>query len=388
MSVMQTYKRFDLNFVQGEGVYLTEKSGEKYLDFVAGIAVNALGHSHPVIVKAITEQAKKLIHISNLYHDDNQIALAHKLVSLADHHAVFFTNSGTEAIEGALKVARKYGKDKGKSKILYMTDSFHGRTMGALAVTGQAKYQEPFAPLIGDVVEVSFNNREDFLAKMDDKVCGVIIEPVQGEGGINPVDPEFLKTIKEACDDKDALLIFDEVQAGIGRTGTFFAYQGFDVVPDVIAMAKGLGGGVPIGALMVNQRADVLTFGDHGCTFGGNPLVTAVSRAVVDVISDEDFLEAVKAKGAYFKEKLLPLVAAYDYIKGIKGRGLMVGVTIDTEKMAPGTIVSEAIKHKLLIVGAGKDTIRLVPPLVVTYEEIDEFMVRFKNTLEALKPQA
>ncbi|OPL09285.1 MAG: acetylornithine aminotransferase [delta proteobacterium ML8_F1] len=385
MSVMQTYKRFDLNFVQGEGVYLTEKSGEKYLDFVAGIAVNALGHSHPVILKAIEEQSKKLIHISNLYHDDNQIALAQKLVSLGDHHSVFFTNSGTEAIEGALKVARKYGREQGKSKILYMSESFHGRTMGALAVTGQSKYQEPFAPLIGDVQQVVFNDKEDFLAKMDEGVCGVIIEPVQGEGGINPVDPDFLNCIREACDKQDALLIFDEVQAGIGRTGSFFAYQGFDVIPDVIAMAKGLGGGVPIGALMVNKKADVLTFGDHGCTFGGNPLVTAVSNAVVDTVSNEEFLKEVKAKGEYFKEKLLPLVEEYDFIKGIKGRGLMIGVSIDTEKMAPGTIVAEAIKHKLLIVGAGKDTLRLVPPLVVTTGEIDEFMVKFKSTLEALK---
>jgi acetylornithine/N-succinyldiaminopimelate aminotransferase len=290
---MKTYKRFDLNFVKGKGVYLYEKNGDKYLDFVAGIAVNALGHSNEKIVKAIKDQSEKLLHISNLYYDDHQINLSKKLIELSDHQSVFFCNSGTEAIEGTLKIARKYGLTKGKNKILYFDQAFHGRTLGALSVTSNEKYKKSFKPLIPNVQNVKLNDYEDFLNKFDDEVCAVIIEPIQGEGGINSVDNDFLQMIREETLMKNALLIFDEVQAGIGRTGTFFAYKGFNVVPDVIALAKGLGGGVPIGAFIANEKADVLSYGDHGCTFGGNPLVTAVSNVVVDEVSKTEFLEEV-----------------------------------------------------------------------------------------------
>lgn len=384
MKMMKTYKRLDLNFEKGEGVFLYEKNGDKYLDFVAGIAVNSLGHSHPQMVAAIQEQAAKMIHISNLYYHDSQLSLADKMIALSDHSSVFFCNSGTEAVEGALKVARKYGFEKGKQKILYMNNSFHGRTMGALAVTGQEKYQKSFKPLIGDVAPVVFNDLEDFNAKMDESVCGVILEPIQGEGGINPVDPAFLKGIKAACEQYDALLIFDEVQAGIGRTGSFYAYQQFDVVPDVVAMAKGLGGGVPIGAFMVNEKAESLTYGDHGCTFGGNPLVTASANVVLDIVGQTSFLEEVAAKGAYLKSALEKLAEEVSFIKKVKGTGLMIGLDIDIEKVPLATLTGKALENKLLIISAGTQTIRLVPPLTITTEEIDLFLDLFSKTCKSL----
>ncbi len=370
MTMMKTYKRLDLNFTEGKGVYLYEKNGDKYLDFVAGIAVNILGHSHPKVVSAIQEQAAKLIHISNLYYHDPQLELAQKMIDLSDHSSVFFCNSGTEAVETALKVVRKHGLEKGKTKILYMNNSFHGRSMGALAVTGQEKYQKSFKPLIGDVEPVIFNDIEDFNAKMDDTVCGVIVEPIQGEGGINPISADFLKAIKAGCDAKGALLIFDEVQAGIGRTGKFFAYQNFDVVPDVVAMAKGLGGGVPIGACMVNEKAESLTYGDHGCTFGGNPLVTAAANVVLDIVGKTEFLDEVKKKGDYLKEQLEIMKSDFSFIKKIKGTGLMVGVEIDIEKVPLKDLTGKALENKLLIIDTGSNAIRLVPALSVTMEEM------------------
>ncbi|MEA3423052.1 MAG: aspartate aminotransferase family protein [Bacillota bacterium] len=384
MTIMKTYKKFDLNFVKGEGTYIYEKNGDKYLDFVAGVAVNSLGHSNAKVIEAIKNQSEKLIHISNLYYDDNQISLADKLVKLSKHESVFFCNSGSEAIEGALKVVRKYGYEMGKTKILYMKNSFHGRTMGALAVTGQEKYQKYYKPLIEDVEEVEFNNIEDLRNKMDDDVCGVILEPIQGEGGVNGIDDVFLKEIGKLIEKYDALLIFDEVQSGIGRTGKFFAYQNYDIVPDVVAMAKGLGAGIPIGAFMVNKKADVLTYGDHGCTFGGNPLVTAVSNVVVDTISDKMFLNEVSIKGNYLKHELEQMTKNMKFVKKIKGKGLIIGVEFDIEKIETKDIVNKAIEYKLIIIGAGNNTIRIVPPLTVSIDEIDEFIERFKNTLDSL----
>lgn len=375
---MKTYKRFDLNFVKGKGVYLYEKNGDKYLDFVAGIAVNALGHSNEKIVKAIKDQSEKLLHISNLYYDDHQINLSKKLIKLSDHQSVFFCNSGTEAIEGTLKIARKYGLKKGKNKILYFDQAFHGRSLGALSVTSNEKYKQSFKPLIPNVQSVKLNDYEDFKNKFDDDVCAVIIEPIQGEGGINPVNNDFLQMIREETLMKDALLIFDEVQAGIGRTGTFFAYQGFNVIPDVIALAKGLGGGVPIGAFIANEKADVLSYGDHGCTFGGNPLVTAVSNVVLDEVSKPEFLKEVIEKGDYLMNKLEDLMKKSSIITQVKGKGLMIGVDFAID---PKVIVKLALIEKLLIINAGTKTIRLVPALNVTYKEIDAFLYVFEKTV-------
>lgn len=379
MTLMKTYKRFDLNFVKGKGVYLFEKNGDKYLDFVAGIAVNALGHSNEKIVKAIKDQSEKLLHISNLYYDDHQINLSKKLIELSDHQSVFFCNSGTEAIEGTLKIARKYGRKMGKSKILYFDNAFHGRTLGALSVTSNEKYKKSFKPLVPNVEQVKLNNQKDFLSKFDESVCAVIIEPIQGEGGINPVDEDFLQLIRDETSTNDALLIFDEVQAGIGRTGTFYAYQGCKVVPDVIALAKGLGGGVPIGAFLANEKADVLSYGDHGCTFGGNPLVTAVSNVVVDEVSTPDFLKQVTEKGNYLKNKLNDLMKNSSIMTKVKGKGLMIGVDFEID---PKKIVELALEEKLLIINAGVNTIRLVPALNVSYKEIDAFMYLFEKVVK------
>jgi len=379
MTLMKTYKRFDLNFVKGKGVYLYEKNGDQYLDFVAGIAVNCLGHSNEKIVKTIKDQSEKLIHISNLYFDDNQINLAKKLIELSDHQSVFFCNSGSEAIEGALKIARKYGQKKGKNKMLYFDNAFHGRTLGALSVTSNEKYKKSFKPLMPKVEKVKFNDTVDFLDKFDEDVCAVIIEPIQGEGGINPADEAFIKLIREKTLAKDALLIFDEVQAGIGRTGKFFAYKGFDVIPDVIALAKGLGGGVPIGAFISNEKADVLTYGDHGCTFGGNPFVTAVSNVVVDEISDDKFLESVVEKGKYLMDKLNEMMEKSPIITKVKGKGLMIGIDFEIDSKI---IVNLALEEKLLIVNAGMNTIRLVPALNVTFKEIDAFIYLFKSVIK------
>lgn len=379
MTLMKTYKRFDLNFVKGQGVYLFEKNGDKYLDFVAGIAVNALGHSNEKIVKTIKEQSEKLIHISNLYYDDHQINLSKKLISLSDHQSVFFCNSGTEAIEGTLKIARKYGQKIGKSKILYFDNAFHGRTLGALSVTSNEKYKKSFKPLIPEVEKVKLNDKDDFLDKFDEDVCAVIIEPIQGEGGINPVNEDFLQLIRDETAMNDALLIFDEVQAGIGRTGTFFAYQGFNVIPDVIALAKGLGGGVPIGAFIASEKADVLSYGDHGCTFGGNPLVTAVSNVVVDEVSDPDFLQEVSKKGNYLKAKLNELMKKSSIITKIKGKGLIIGVDFEID---PKKIVELALEERLLIINAGTHTIRLVPALNISYKEIDAFIYLFEKVVK------
>ncbi|WBW95695.1 aspartate aminotransferase family protein [Oceanirhabdus sp. W0125-5] len=372
-NLMNTYNRFDVEFIKGKGTKLYDKKGYEYLDFVSGVAVNCLGHSHPAISKTLLEQGEKLIHISNLYYNDKQNALAEKLTSLSDHQKVFFCNSGTEAVEGAIKVARKYGKVNGgedKNKIIYMKNSFHGRTMGALSITGQPKYQNSFKPLIGGTVEAEFNNIDDIKEKIDCNTCAVIIEPIQGEGGIIDAEKDFLEELRKLCDDNDALLIFDEVQCGIGRLGTLFAYQKFGVTPDIICSAKGLGGGFPIGAVIANEKAaDVISPGDHGSTFGGNPLACAVSLTVINELFEGNILKEVDKKGEYLKNKLKALKETYSFIDNITGKGLLIGlkVNIDIKK-----IISKCFEYKFLVIGAGKNVLRLLPPLNVSYEELDQ----------------
>lgn len=370
-SVMNTYGRFDVVFERGLGSRLYDISGREYIDFVSGVAVNCLGHSHPAIIKAITEQSSRLIHISNYYWNTQHTLLAEKLTENSDHSKVFFCNSGTEAVEGALKVARKYGKLKGdedKNVILYMNNSFHGRSMGALSVTGQPKYQREFMPLIGGVKAVEFNDIEDLRRSFDENVCGIIIEPIQGEGGINPADVEFLKEAEKLCREFDALLIFDEIQCGIGRLGSLFAYSKFGVIPDVICLAKALGGGFPIGAFVTNERASVaLVPGDHGSTYGGNPLGSAVSLAVLRELIDGGIISTVDEKGNYIREKLLGLREKYGLIKEIKGMGLLIGISLED----PKGFMNACFSKGLLVVTAGADVVRLLPPLNVTLEDID-----------------
>lgn len=371
-NIMNTYGRFGVSFEKGIGCKLYDSNGMEYIDFVSGVAVNCLGHSHPSIIKAIEEQSKKVMHISNYYWNSKGIELAEKLCSLSEHDSVFFCNSGTEAMEVGVKVARKYGKVHGgesKNVIIYMKESFHGRTMGALSVTGQEKYQKDFKPLIGGTKSVKFNDIKDLEDKIDENVCGVIIEPIQGEGGINVASIDYLKAVKKLCEENNALLVFDEVQCGIGRLGTLFAYEKFGVVPDVVCMAKALGGGFPIGAAMVNKKASVLERGDHGSTFGGNPLAAAVSLAVLKELVDGGVISKVDEKSSYIRSKLGILKEKYPIIQEIKGIGLLIGIKLNVDVKE---FSKRCFENNLLAVTAGKDVIRLLPPLNVENEDIDK----------------
>lgn len=370
--IMNTYNRFDVVFEKGLGSKLYDTNGKEYIDFVSGVAVNCLGHCHPTIINTLFSQSNKLIHISNLYYSKVQIELAKKLISLSNHKSVFFCNSGTEANEAALKLARKYGKLKGgenKNKIIYMKNSFHGRTLGALSVTGQIKYQTEFMPLIPNTISVSFNNIDELKEVFDENVCAVILEPIQGEGGIICADKNYLKSVRELCDKFNALLIFDEVQCGIGRTGKFFAYENFGVIPDVICLAKGLGGGFPIGAILANDKADIaFTKGDHGSTFGGNPLACAVSLSVIEEIINNNIIENVNTIGKYLTDKLNLLKEKYNIINEIKGMGLLLGISLNIDTK---DFINKCFENGLLLVGAGFNTVRLLPPLNVNYDDID-----------------
>ncbi|MCY6370056.1 aspartate aminotransferase family protein [Clostridium ganghwense] len=383
-NIMNTYGRFDVSFEKGIGTKLYDENGKEYLDFVSGIAVNCLGHSNPIVVNAIKEQSSKLMHISNYYWNSNSIKLAQKLCENSDHDKAFFCNSGTEAIEAALKLARKHGKMNGqnKHKIIYMNNSFHGRTMGALSVTGQKKYQKNFTPLIEGVESVPFNDIEAIKKAMDDTVCGVILEPIQGEGGIISADINYLKEVKHLCEQFNAILIFDEVQCGIGRCGSLFAYQKFGVTPDVVCMAKALGCGFPIGAILANTKASsAFVPGDHGTTFGGNPLACAVSYAVLTELIDGGIISSINEKSNYLFDKLNKFKEKYSIINVIKGMGLLIGVSISTDTKK---FVNECFNEGLLLVSAGEDVIRLLPPLNVSFKEIDSALSIFEKILSKL----
>ncbi|MFL0269072.1 aspartate aminotransferase family protein [Candidatus Clostridium radicumherbarum] len=369
-SVMNTYGRFDVVFEKGLGSRIYDINGKEYVDFVSGVAVNCLGHCHPSIINAINEQSKKLMHISNYYWNTEHTALADKLVKNSDLSKVFFCNSGTEAVEGSLKVARKYGKLNGsenKNIILYMENSFHGRSIGALSVTGQPKYQMDYTPLMNGVKAVKFNDIQDLRKNFNENVCGIIIEPIQGEGGIVTAEVDFLQEARSLCDKYDALLIFDEIQCGMGRLGSLFAYKKFGVVPDVVSIAKALGGGFPIGAFMVNDRAASLNPGDHGSTYGGNPLGCAVSLAVLNELIEGNVIASVDEKGEYLKENLLKLKDKYGVINEVKGMGLLIGISMKD----PKTFMNACFEHGLLVVTAGSDVVRLLPPLNVSKEDMD-----------------
>lgn len=384
--VMNTYSRYDLTFVSGKGVWLKDIKGDEYMDFVSGIAVNCLGHSAPQIVETINAQAASLMHVSNLYWNDKQIELSNKLSAASGLDRVFFCNSGTEANETALKIARRYGKDKGgnkKCKIICMNDSFHGRSMGALSVTGQEKYRENFRPLLGEIYDAEFNNLNSVESMMDDNVCGIIVEPVQGESGILPADPEFLKGLRDLCNKHDAVLIFDEVQCGMGRSGKLFAYQKAGVTPDVCTAAKALGAGFPIGAAIANNRvSEHFVPGDHGSTFGGNPLACACGITVMRELIDNDLLSNVEKMSEYLFSKLNKLAEQYDKIKLVRGVGLLIGVMMENE--CKTSVISKALKNKLLLAGAGNEVVRFLPPLNVTKEEIDIAVERFEAAVKEL----
>lgn len=370
--IMETYKRYNVTFSEGHGARLIDTNGKEYIDFVSGVAVNCLGHSNPKIAETIAKQSAKLMHISNYYWNEYNTKVADKLCSLSGHHRVFIGNSGAEAVEGALKVARKYGKLAGgdnKNIILYMSNSFHGRTLGALSVTGQQKYQQDYKPLVGATKEITFNDVKALEENFSAQVCGIILEPIQGEGGVNTASLEFLQKAKELCEKFDALLIFDEIQCGIGRLGTMFAFEQFGVVPDVICIAKALGGGFPIGAFITNKRASVLTYGDHGSTYGGNPLGSAVAMTVLEELTSGGVVAGVKAKSQYIIGKLEYLKEKYGFITEIRGIGLLLGIKIAGET---SEFIAKCMEQGLLLITAGSNVIRLLPPLNVDTKDIDE----------------
>ena len=392
--LLNVYSRYNKIFEKGKGTYIYDNEGNEYLDFVSGISVNCLGHASPVIIKALTEQSQKLVHISNLYYSQPQLDLANKLTENSEMESVFFTNSGTEAIELALKIARKYGnnlshdengnKIADKTEIIYMKNSFHGRSTGALAVTGQPKYQKPFEPLMKNVTECNFNDVKDLKAKVSEKTVAIILEPIQGESGLESTTPEFMEAIKELSKKYNTLVIFDEIQCGMGRTGKLFAYENFNLVPDIVTIAKSLGGGVPIGACLTKGKAnDVLVPGDHGSTYGGNPLVCAVANAVLHELIDNKLIEKnVVEKGQYSVEKLEKLKEKFDFIEEIRGKGLLLGIKFDEKKVLAKDVVSKALENGLLLVGAGNNVVRFFPPFNVTDGEIDKAVSILEKVLE------
>ena len=394
--LLNVYSRYNVIFEKGKGTYIYDNEGNEYLDFVSGISVNCLGHASPVITKTLTEQSQKLVHISNLYYSQPQLDLAKKLTDNSEMERVFFTNSGTEAIELALKIARKYGnnlscdenenKITDKTEIIYMKNSFHGRSTGALAVTGQPKYQKPFEPLMKNVTECNFNDVQDLKAKVSEKTAAIILEPIQGESGLESATPEFIGTIKELSEKYDTLVIFDEIQCGMGRTGKLFAYENFDLVPDVITIAKSLGGGVPIGACLTKGKAnDVLVPGDHGSTYGGNPLVCAVANAVLHELIDNKLVEKnVVEKGQYSVKKLEKLKEKFDFIEEIRGKGLLLGIKFEDKKILAKDVVLKALENGLLLVAAGNNVVRFFPPFNVANEEIDKAVYILEKVLGIL----
>ncbi len=384
--LINAYNRFPVTFVRGKGPFLYSDQNHEYLDCVSGIAVNCLGHAHPVMIQAAEEQSKKLFHISNLYHNENQTLLGKKLIRNGKMERVFFCNSGTEANELAIKIMRKHGHqiDPQKSNILYMKDSFHGRSTGALAVTGQPKYQEDFRPLMGNVVECAFNNLETAKALMDDTFCGIILEPVQGESGIRMATPEFLTGLRELADKYNALLTFDEIQCGMGRMGYLFAHDYFGVLPDVVTIAKALGGGVPIGACLTRGKAnEVIAPGDHGSTYGGNPFVCGVAYAVLSELIDHGVIAAIEEKGSYTAKKLQLLKVQYPHIEEIRGVGFLLGIKFKNHIKA-SDVVKEAFDQRLLLVGAGDNVVRFFPPLNSTLDQIEQMVKRLEKVLQAL----
>ncbi|HOM26348.1 MAG TPA: aspartate aminotransferase family protein [bacterium] len=378
--VIPSYRKQNFIFVKGKGSYLWDIDGKKYLDFFPGWAVSGLGHCHPQVVKKIKEQVEILIHISNNYYHPWQALLAEKLSRLSFGGKVFFCNSGAEANESAIKLTRLYGRKKGKYKIISMENSFHGRTLATVTMTGQKKYNEMFEPLPTGFIYAKFNDFSDLYSKIDDEVAGIILELIQGEGGINVVDKDYLKKVKDLCEKKDILLIFDEVQTGFGRTGELFAYQIFGVEPDIMTLAKTLGGGFPVGAMIARKEiADLMGPGTHASTFGGSPLACAACLGVLEAIENENLLENVKIMGKYLKEKLEKLKEEFKGIKKVKGLGLMLAIEIEKQGEE---LVNICAKNGLLINCTHQNVIRIMPAINVKKEEIDEGIEILKKSLK------
>ena len=374
--LLHTYNRYQVVFDRGEGVYLYDTEGQKYLDFVAGIAVFALGYGNQDYNSALKEQIDRIIHTSNYYYNVPAIEAARKLKKVSGMDRVFFTNSGAEAVEGAIKAARKYGYLKdgcADHEIIAMEHSFHGRTMGALSVTGNPHYREPFEPGIGNIRFARLNDFESVEALVNEKTCAVLLETVQGEGGIFPAEEEFLKKLRDLCDKKDILLILDEIQCGMGRTGFMFAWQKYGIKPDIMTTAKALGCGVPVGAFLMTEKvgAHSLTAGDHGTTYGGNPLACAAVSKVLDLFEEDHIIEHVRKTAVYLERCLDELAARYDFITERRGAGLMQGLAFDRPVAG---YITKALENGLVLINAGANIIRFVPPLVIGEEDIDKMI--------------
>ncbi len=384
--LLHTYNRYGIVFDHGDGVRLYDADGKEYLDFCAGIAVYALGYGNKRYEKALTDQIGKITHISNYYYSEPLAEAAQLLVEASGMDKVFFTNSGAEAVEGAIKAARKYAYNKDGNcdhEIIAMEHSFHGRTFGALSVTGNEHYREAFRPMIGNVSFARFNDYESVKSLVNDKTCAIIMETVQGEGGIYPADKEFLQKIRKLCDEKDILLILDEIQCGMGRCGSMYAYMQYGTRPDILTTAKAVGCGVPVGAFLMNKKVadSSLVAGDHGTTYGGNPLACAAVAEVLKIFEDDNILDNVNTVAPYLQKKLQEIVGEYDFLVSERGLGLMRGIVFDISKKKPGDVAAAALANGLVLITAGTDVIRFLPPLVITKADVDEMADKLRRAL-------
>jgi len=371
--IMGTYRRYPVVFTRGRGMKLWDSEGREYLDFVAGIAVCSLGHAHPAVTRAIQEQAERLVHVSNLYYIETQIEYARLLTENCALKKVFFCNSGAEANEGAIKLARKFGNDSSsgmRNEIISMIASFHGRTMATITATGQEKFQQGFHPLLPGFKYAPFNDLETLAGMITERTCAVLVEPIQAEGGIKLAAPGYFAGLRKLCDERNILLILDEVQVGMGRTGSLFAYEQEGIIPDIITLAKAIGNGFPLGATLAGEKvADAFAPGSHASTFGGNPLGMAAARATLAVLLSEGIVQECRNKGSYLMARIEELRARHQLIKEVRGRGLLVGVELNGEAAA---IIARAMKRGLLIASAGPNVLRFVPPLIATKQDIDQ----------------
>ena len=386
-SILPSYSRANLRFVKGEGVWLFTENGEKYLDMGAGIAVNCLGHANPHLTKVLTDQASQLWHTSNLYHIPNQEKLAKNLVQSTFADTVFFTNSGTESMECAIKMARKFhhsNDDLKRTEIITFENSFHGRSLAMISAAGSEKLTKGFEPILSGFLQIQYNNIEKLTEVVSTKTAAIVLEPIQGEGGIIPAQEHFLSQVKKLCVENGILLILDEIQCGVGRTGSLFAYEEYDVKPDIMAIAKGIGGGFPLGACLATERAaQGMTAGTHGSTYGGNPLACAVGNAVLGIINDQEFLDKVKDKSLLLKQKLAYLLDQHpDIFEEIRGKGLMMGLKC---KILNTDLVNAGYQKGLITVPGGDNTVRLLPPLNITNEEIDLAITMLDECAKHLK---
>ena len=383
--LFHTYNRYQISLDRGEGVHLYDADGKEYVDFGAGIAVFALGYNNKEYNDALKAQIDKLIHTSNYFYNEPAAKAAKAITEVSGMDRVFFTNSGTEAIEGAIKLAKKYAYLKDGStdhEIIAMQHSFHGRSMGALAVTGNRHYQEAFGPMIPGIKFAQYNNLASVEELVNDKTCAIIFETVQGEGGIYPAKPEFIKGVRKLCDEKGILLILDEIQCGMGRTGTMFAYEQYGVKPDILTVAKALGCGVPVGAFLAREEVDkALVPGDHGTTYGGNPLACAAAVKVLELFKKQNVLDNVKKVSAYLEKKLDEIVAEYDYVVERRGLGLMQGLEINTDVKDLKKVIAACLDNGLILFTAGTNVIRFVPPLVISEADVDEMITKLKKAL-------